>query len=456
MTMKVRFPFSLCLFVLAAPAAAQAANLKQELRTKESAASKDADALFQVAKWANEKGLVADAKRLYQAVLKLKPDHQDANLAVGNQLVEGKWLPAKEAEAARKKAMAVEYAAKGFVEVAGVWVEKDKVDDAKHGVFHHEGERVTKEEKLALMAGKVRHPVTGELIDAIQLEKAKNKSFPIGNEGRWVDEKEADTYHSDVGRPWSLRTKHCTILSTLPLAKLTELKQYADEGCEKVAVLFGSVVPSPANRPVVLIGSSEREYREYGTEMGDGTDCAGAFLVREEAARKIPFQGEIRITVCDNHKEWGTRYIRHAAALGYAYGIAADVGADLPLWLQHAFGSYTSRFQTESDAGFLGKAHLQRGGVGNVKAFFSSFAIDGTMENTAIGYNLYEAGLLLSFAAHGGDAKCLEALQGLTASFADPKKGGPDKAISKLQAALIEATPKITAYLNQLITKAPS
>jgi phage gp36-like protein len=47
-------------------------------------------------------------------------------------------------------------------------------------------------------------------------------------------------------------------------------------------------------------------------------------------------------------------------------------------------------------------------------------------------------------------------LQGLTASFADPKKGSPDKAVSKLQAALIEATPKITAYLNQLITKAPS
>ena len=123
--MKARFSFSLCLFVLAIPAVAQSANLKQELRTKESAASKDADALFQVAKWANEKGLVADAKRLYQAVLKLKPDHQDANLAVGNQLVEGKWLAAKDAEVARKKAMAVEYAAKGFVEVAGVWVEKD-------------------------------------------------------------------------------------------------------------------------------------------------------------------------------------------------------------------------------------------------------------------------------------------------------------------------------------------
>ena len=54
------------------------------------------------------------------------------------------------------------------------------------------------------------------LADKAHLEKAKNKYFPIGSEGRWVDEKEADTYHSDVGRPWMLRTNHCTILSTPP------------------------------------------------------------------------------------------------------------------------------------------------------------------------------------------------------------------------------------------------
>ena len=121
--MKARIPFSLCLFVLAAPAAAQAANLKQELRTKESAAS-GCGALFQVAKWANEKGTVVDASASTRQC-SLKPDHQTPTCD---------WQPTRRGQVAparkpkpRKKAMAVEYAQR-FVQ-AGVWP-KDKVDDA--------------------------------------------------------------------------------------------------------------------------------------------------------------------------------------------------------------------------------------------------------------------------------------------------------------------------------------
>ncbi|HEX6812583.1 MAG TPA: hypothetical protein VF384_13235 [Planctomycetota bacterium] len=442
--------------MLAVPAVAQTVNLKQELRTKEASASKDPDALFQVAKWANEKGLVADAKRLYQAVLKLKPDHQDANLAVGNSLVEGKWLAPKEAEAARKKALAAEYSAKGFVEVSGVWVEKDKVDDAKRGVFHHEGERVTKEEKLALMSGKVRHPETGEIIDATHLEKAKNKYFPIGSEGRWVDEKEADTYHSDVGRPWLIRSKHCTVMSTLPLAKVLAFKEHVDRGYEMVQPLLGFAEVTPPNRPVILVAASRSEFQEFGKEIGDETSSHGAFLADAGRLMPIPMQGEVRVAVCDNDKDWGTRFARHAAGIAYVSGIAADHGADLPLWFVHGFGSFAARFENDSDAGWFGKQHEAKGGVRNLKGFFSSFAINMEMESKTIDYNIFQAGLLLAYATKGGDAKVTETMQAVTASFADSKKSGVDKAIGKLQAALIDAEPKIVAYLKQLIAKAPS
>ncbi|HEX5054599.1 MAG TPA: hypothetical protein VFZ65_22675 [Planctomycetota bacterium] len=431
------------------------AQLKQELRTKEAAAKKDPDALFEVAKWASEKALAADAKRLYQSVVKLKPDHEGANLALGNALVEGKWWPAKEAEALRKKAMAAEYTAKGYVEVSGIWVEKDQVADAKRGVFHHENQLVTKDEKIALQAGQVRHPETGELIDPQFLEKASNKYFPIGSEGRWVDEKEADTYHSDIKRPWIVRSTYCTILSTLPLAKVQEMRQHADQGFERVRPLLGSVELSPANRPVILVAATESEYRDYGAALGDGTDAAGSFLMREEATLKVPFQGEVRACVCEMHKDWGPRYVRHAAALGYAFGASLEVGADLPLWLLHGFGSYTSRFDNDQDAAWFGQQHVQKGGVKNLKAFFAGFALNGEMEAKDVAYNLFQAGLMLSFAAQGGDAKTTEALQAVTASLSPgAKKGSAAKAISKLEAALIEAEPKIVAYLQKLIDKA--
>ena len=104
-----------CFFVLLlalAPAHAQsAAQLKTELKAKETSAKKDPEKLFETAQWAKEKALAVDAKRLFEAVLKVKPDHAGANEALGNQLVEGKWLAAKDADALRKKALAAEYAA---------------------------------------------------------------------------------------------------------------------------------------------------------------------------------------------------------------------------------------------------------------------------------------------------------------------------------------------------------
>ncbi len=446
----------LALVLGALPLLAQSpAQLKSELKTKEAAAKKDPDALFAVGQWAGEKALAADAKRIYQAVLKLSPEHAGANEALGNALVEGKWLPAKEAEALRKKAMAAEYAAKGFVEVNGVWVEKDKADDAKRGVFHHDGQVVTKDEIVALQAGKVRHPDTGELIDPKHLEKAQNKYYPVGSEGRWVDLKEADTYHSDTKRPWIVRTQRGTLISTLGLAKIEELTLQVDFGIEKVAPLLGSRVVSPALRPVVLVAATESEYRDYGTDLGDGTDAAGAFLMRDEARMNVPGVGEVRAAICYNHKDWGQRYVRHAAALAYAHGVAVEAGAELPLWLLHGLGAYTSRFQNDSDAGWFAKQHLQKGGVRNLKSFFQAFAISGDMESKDIDYNVFQAGLSLSFAAHGGEAKVTDALQAVTAALGGNAKGAASKAIAKLETELIVAEPKIVAYLQQLIAKAP-
>lgn len=429
-------------------------QLKSELKSKEAAAKADPGALFAVGQWAAEKALANDAKRIYQAVLKLDPSHTGANEALGNALVEGKWIPLKEAEALRKKAQAAEFAAKGWVEVDDVWIPKDEAGDAKRGVFHHDGELVTKAEKLALQAGKVRHPDTGELIAAKDIEKAQNKYYPVGSEGRWVDLKEADTYHSDPKRPWVVRTAKGTIVSTLGLAKIQELQLQVDNGINQVAPLLGSRVPPPTLRPVVVIAATESEFRDIGAEAGDGTDQAGAFLMREEG--NVPGVGTARAAVCENHKDWGTRYTRHAAALAYAHSVAVDAGAELPLWLLHGLGSFTSRFETDSDAAWLGKAHVQRGGVRNLKTFFKTFALNADMELAAIGYNLYQAGLCLAFAVRGGDEKVTAAMQAVTAALSDGGgKGSAAKAIAKLETELIAAEAKIGEYLTKVIAKAP-
>lgn len=441
------------LFLALAPAHAQsAAQLKTELKAKETAAKKDPEKLFETAQWAKEKALAVDAKRLFEAVLKVKPDHAGANEALGNQLVEGKWLAAKDADALRKKALAAEYAAKGFVEVGGVWVEKDKAADAKRGVFWHDGQVVTKEELVALQTGKVRHPDTGELIDAKNLEKAQGKYYPVGGD-RWVDAKEADTFHSDPKRPWIVRTKHGAFVSTLGLAKIEELKGLVDAAVEKVQPIVGARVVPATQRPVVMVAATESEYREFGQSFGDGTDACGAFLMREEAKMMLPLIGEVRPAICFNQKDWGQRYIRHCAAIAHAHGVAEDGGHDLPLWLLHGIGAYTSRLDNDGDASWFGKQHVQKGGVRNLKSFFSGFAISGDMESKDIDYNLFQAGILLSYCLHGGDAKATEALKAVTDLLSGAGKGSLDKAMSKLEAQLIADEAKVVAYLQQVIAK---
>ena len=94
----------IALLFLVTPAWAQAnAKLKQELRSRETAAKKDADKLFEVAKWAKTQKLQEDATRIMTAVLKLNPDHRATHEALGNVQHEGKWMTAKEAENLQKK-----------------------------------------------------------------------------------------------------------------------------------------------------------------------------------------------------------------------------------------------------------------------------------------------------------------------------------------------------------------
>jgi hypothetical protein len=179
MKLSTSIPFLLAL--LATPIAAQsAAILKKDLRQKETAAKKDPDAIYEVGNWAKEHKLEKDAVRLYTKVLKIAADHAGANLALGNELVEGKWLPAKEAKKLRDKVLEAEFSAKGFKKIDDIWVEESEVEDARQGIFHHDGQTVSRDEKIALQAGKVRHPMTGGLLPVAGRQMGRSKgSQPV-------------------------------------------------------------------------------------------------------------------------------------------------------------------------------------------------------------------------------------------------------------------------------------
>ena len=369
-------------------------------------------------------------------------------------MVEGKWLPEKEAKKLREAALEAEYSAKGYKKIDDVWVPPEEVDDARKGIFYYEGEKVSRLEMQAMQAGMVRHPRTGQLMNAEFQDKADSGYFPIGD-GKWGDLKQANKYHSALSRPWMIRSEYATLISTMPLEKLEELKSFADQGHEKVAPLFGGRVLTPGKRPVVIIAKTNSEYLEYGNGLGDGTDATGAFLITDEAEFTMVGQGLVRPAICNNLKDWGKLYLRHAAALAYVNGIAEEAGADLPLWFVHGVGSMTSRFQNDSDAGWLGKQHVAKGGVGNIKSWLSNFELSADIDPPTLGFNLFQAGLLLSYATVGGDQEATNLMVAITDALSGKGKGSASKAITALEKHLAGKKPQIVEHLNKLIEKAP-
>ena len=453
--MKLTTSIPVLLALLATPALAQSkSQLKKELKSLERAAKKDPEQLYEAGKWGQENGLEKEAEKIFKRVVKLDKDHAGAQLALGNEQVDGVWMPAKQAAKLREKALAAEYSAKGYKKIDGIWVEPDKVQDAREGTFWHEGEKVTRDEKTAYQGGAVRHPVTGQFIRKEDLSKAEDGYFPLAD-GKWSDKAEADKFHEKMGRPWVVRTSYATIISTLPLDKIEEMKRFADQGQETVAPLFRGRQLPPALRPVLIIAKTTAEYNSYGQSLGDGTDVCGAFLIRDDAEFRVRGQGVVRPAICNNDKDWGTRYLRHAAAIAYVNAVASEAGADLPLWFVHGCGTLASRFENDRDAGWFGKQHMAKGGVGPIKSWFSNYDLSADLDTKDIDFNLFQAGLMLAYGMRGGDQEATDALMGVTNALSADGKGSAGKAVTAFEKLLDGKKSSIVEYLNKLISKAP-
>lgn len=442
-----KFGIALAVLSLAASGAAQSAKeLRKELKRRESAASKDPDALVEIGKWAKTKGLTKDATRLFKKAHKLDKDHEGANTALGFVRVGDAWVTRAKAKILEQQAHDAAMKEKGFVQVEGVWVAKDKAADAKKGIFWHEGQQVSKADKDQLMRGRVRHPRTGTFIEADDLAKAESGMFKTDD--GWVSEDEANRFHSDRNNPWVVRTEYATLLGTLPIDKLEAFKFPIDGAIESVTPVFGGKHAPPTQRPTIWVSEDAEAYREYGNATGAGGESAyGVFL--SPVALDVPNLGEVYPAVFDNHKDWGEYYVKHAAALAYAAGYCRAHGVEAPMWFLRGVGALAERFQVPGQTAHFAKQHVAKGGVRTLKSWFSAFQISGDMAPKERDYNIFQAGLVLDYAMRGGDEKATQALQAVAETIIEnPKKA--EKAFDKLESALISAQDGVRAHLQKI------
>ena len=440
----------LALSIFAAPCAAQSTALKRQLKAKVTAAKDDPDKLMDAVRFAQEKKMDRQIEPILKRILKVDPDHTGANEALGRVKHEGVWMHAAKAEKLVSASLKEKYKAQGMAEVDGVWVTKEHVKDAKAGIFHHEGGIVNRWEKRQFLEGRVRHPITGRFIAAADFEKAEQGQFPIAD-GKWGDKEAANKFHGSWHSPWVVRTRYCNIVTTLPIDTITaKIVGEVDTSYTRVLPVFGGKAPPPNHRPIVRVVGSGDEYTELGAQQGGEGSAHGAFLTHRGSMKLDGTEGQVGVAMWD--KSWGPYYTRHAAGLAICSAFCGDARDDVPEWFHRAIGGYVERHFNAHDAKFFGKQHESKGGVKDFAKWLADFKISGDLPERGfgdIGYNVYQAGLVLSFCMRGGDAKTTEALMKATAAFAAGKK--PTRAIRSLGRLLAKKEKEIQAYFAETI-----
>jgi hypothetical protein len=443
----------LCLCVLAPLAPAQTRQqLKKQLRAMIAQAKNDTTLLFEAANFAKDHNFTADYKKLIKKILRIDKDHAGANTAEGRIKFEGKWISQADYKKKLIQKLEAEFKAAGKIKVSGVWVDKEKVADAKKGVFHHDNQLVNKWEMRQFQAGKVRHPRTGRFIEAIDLKKAKDEDLIRLPDGRWVPVKTADRYHSDKARPWMIRSKYCFLVGIVPLAELETLASGVDVSAKTVLKIFGGGDPAPDRIATIVVAKTTDDYKNIGTRIGHGRGVWGVYIGdpgSPESGKEL--DGSKSRLVVMNYGPTGSRkyFSHHAAGLAMCCSFMGDTVDDVPAWFVRGVAAYASQHLKPSDARWYAKEYLKKG-VADLRDWFDDFKISIDISAEAVDANICQAGVLIAFCLKGGDKQATDALVTVTEAC---KRGGKavPAAVEKLQKVLIRRQKQLKAYYDTLV-----
>lgn len=135
----------------------------------------DADAHYKLGVWLRNVGMYEEAKREFNKVIKLDPDHQYARCELGYVRRGDRWLTEDECRVAE-----------GYVKYKGRWVLKEDAEKLKAGYVRYRGEWVKKKELSMLKKGFRR--LEGKWVS--QEEYYKSKGY-VKYKGRWMTPEKA-------------------------------------------------------------------------------------------------------------------------------------------------------------------------------------------------------------------------------------------------------------------------
>ena len=451
--LRSAFLLTLVALPVTAPVSAQSkVELKKQLETRRAKIDKaDGKKLYALALWAERKGLKFESKRLLREVLKADTDHEAAREALGYVKHDKKWVKAdevakleKRAKANAERARIAELKKKGYVKHGDSWIKKSDLAWAELGLVRHEGKWMRRDDAAALAKGKVKHPRTGVWIKEADADKAKQGLFPVGDD--WVPVAKANSAHSDWEAPWVLRSDNVELQTIYPLEKAEQVLNEAETAVSYArGLLFDPLMPLP-ERVRIRIFDTAAQYREFGANTDDtGFSSYGAFNA---------YRAEPTLIACHyGQKDWGPYFLKHAVGMGVASQLLkgkTDKDSLGPThWLFTGFGSYVERWSNSRSASHFGKQYLQKGGIRGLKSFPSSFKISADMSAADLEWNVYQAGIIISFLAKAPDAKTKKAWDKVRSAIQSRK--GIAKAVKGFEKRLPKIEKQLKAHLAKAI-----
>jgi|SoiMethySBSTD1v2_1073268.scaffolds.fasta_scaffold283945_1 hypothetical protein len=441
------------------PAVAPAAqDAKAELDKKLAAIDQnDANAVFEVAKWADENNLKTDSKRLLRQVIKINPDHAEARALLGYEKYEGKWLTKREIEREKAKAEEAEKAKLGLKKWKGEWVPAEDYANLEKGLVkatvNGQPKWVTPVEKERIDKGMELHD--GIWVTAEDLEHQKKGEFKVGD--KWLTQAEADKVHADFTNPWELEGDFCQLTTTCSLAFGKEALRHADASVRQTYKIVGIDMPKDLPKVGLIMVKEVADYTQLGQNVQDNNDATmssawSTFVLSDQNTGRFIGVSVYEVLQEGNQKgndDFSLGHVRFAAASAALRNM--QFAETPPTWFNVGVACYCERFwhPFHSDGvKKLGAWSLdslnKEGGMLQLKSMFDTFTITKQ--------SVLQAGLIISYLQNGTlGPKVQEQWKKCQEAFKAPKQKGLEKDFVKLELQLSKDGEKeIDAYATSI------
>jgi hypothetical protein len=476
------------LAMAAVTASAVAEDPKDELKRRQDALKPDdAEGLYQLALWAEEKKLNTDSKRILRKVIKIDTNHKGAREKLGYKLYGDppKWRTDTDIARLEREKEDQEMRAKGLEKWQGQWVAKEvKVSLEKGLIFYGSVKTKTGEElkgtienwtpnaPTKVIAGGNTKEIAAADIESVHAEwmtpeqRDRQERGLVLFENEWlspeeiakrkenlyhVDEKyvsleEANQVHSDLAKPWVFEAEYIGLRTNCEYGVGRQVLQGnnnvagANKTYKRTLQNLGFEVPAEAKPKIsIVLVAGEEDYNSIGNNVQDDQDA-------QKSSSYSYF--------CHLDPQTGSYVgiVNYALTPDYTTYMAMQAASELAL-RSHEFGETVPRWFIEgvacSEARFfdplLGKWTIDglrnAGGLVSLNNYFDPLVVSNQ--------GILQAGLLVTYIrSSAADAKVKEAYQEVLKAFKAPKNQGLEKAFRALEKTLQANEKKITEYMD--------